>query len=141
MSNLTVIETKISHIQKYLKQLERYKQFSEQEVAFNPDRKGALERYLYLVVQATIDLGEAIIAFKNFRRPGTYAEVFYILKETNFLSQELSEKLVNMAKFRNVIAHDYEAVDFGIVYDALQNRLDDIEQFIRAVKQNLDLTD
>ena len=141
MSNLTVIETKISHIQKYLKQLERYKQFSEQEIASDPDRKGALERYLYLAVQATIDLGEAIIAFKNFRRPGTYTEVFYILKETNFLSQELSEKLVNMAKFRNVIAHDYEAVDFGIVYDALQNRLDDIEQFIRAVKQNLDLVD
>jgi len=46
-----------------------------------------------------------------------------------------------MAKFRNVVAHDYEAVDFGIVYDALKNRLDDIEQFIRAVKQNLNLVD
>ncbi|MDP3697188.1 MAG: DUF86 domain-containing protein [Candidatus Taylorbacteria bacterium] len=139
MSNLTVIETKISHIQKYLKQLERYKQFSEREIASDPDRKGALERYLYLAAQATIDLGEAIIAFKNFRRPGTYTEIFYILTEADFIHRELSEKLVNMAKFRNVVAHDYEAVDFGIVYDALKNRLEDIEVFIRTVKQNLNL--
>ena len=139
MSNLTVIETKISHIQKYLKQLERYKRFSEQEIASDPDRKGALERYLYLAVQAAIDLGEAIIAFKNFRKPGTYTEIFYILEEMGFIPRELSEKLVNMAKFRNVVAHDYEAVDFGIVYDALKNRLDDIEEFMRTVKQNLNL--
>ena len=139
MSNLTVIETKISHIQKYLRQLERYKQFSEQEIASDPDRKGALERYLYLATQATIDLGEAIIAFKNFRRPGTYTEVFYILTEADFISRELSEKLVNMAKFRNVVAHDYEAVDFAIVYDALKNRLNDIKEFTQTVKQNLNL--
>jgi len=139
MSNLTVIETKISHIQKYLRQLERYKQFSEQEIVSDPDRKGALERYLYLAVQAAIDLGEVVIAFKNFRRPGTYTEIFYILAEADFISQELSEKLVSMAKFRNVVAHDYEAVDFGIVYDALNNRLGDVEEFIQKIRQSFNL--
>lgn len=139
MSNLNVIETKISHIKKYLKLLDRYKKFSPEEIEQNPDLKGALERYLYLVTQATLDLGEAVIAFKEFRRPGTYTEVFYILDEEEFISKDLSEKLVNMTKFRNIIAHDYEEVDFGIVYDALQNRLVDIEVFIKAVKEKLNL--
>lgn len=137
MSSLTVIETKISHIQKYLQLLERYKKFSQKELEQNPDLKGAVERYLYLATQATLDLGEAIIAFSEFRRPGTYTEVFYILDETEFISKDLSERLVAMTKFRNVIAHDYEKVDFGIVYDALQNRLGDIEEFIKAVKGKL----
>lgn len=140
MSSLVVIETKISHIQKYLKLLERYGEFSQKEIEQNPDLKGALERYLYLAVQATLDLGEAIIAFKEFRRPGTYTEVFYILEEEKFVSADLSEKLVNMTKFRNVIAHDYEKVDFGIVYDALKNRLTDIEEFAKSVKEKLSLT-
>lgn len=139
MSNITVIETKISHIKKYLKLLQRYKKFSQEDVVHNPDLKGALERYLYLATQATLDLGEAVIAFKEFRRPGTYTEVFYILDEEGFISKDLSEKLVNMTKFRNIIAHDYEKVDFGIVYDALQNRLVDIERFIVAVKEKLNL--
>lgn len=139
MSNQNVIETKISHIQKYLRLLERYKKFSQKEIEQNPDFKGALERYLYLATQATIDLGEAVIAFKEFRRPGTYTEVFYILDEEEFISKDLSEKLVNMTKFRNIVAHDYEKVDFEIVYDALKNRLVDIEEFIGAVKAELNL--
>lgn len=139
MSSLSVIETKISHIQKYLKLLSRYKGFSQKEIEENPDLKGAVERYLYLAAQATLDLGEAIIAFKEFRRPGTYTDVFYILQEENFISKSLSEKLVNMTKFRNVIAHDYEKVDFGIVYDALKNRLVDIENLLKSVKDKLNL--
>lgn len=139
MSNLNVIETKISHIQKYLNLLERYKKYSQKEIEDNTDLKGALERYLYLATQATLDLGEAVIAFKEFRRPGTYTEVFYILDEEEFISKDVSEKLVNMTRFRNIIAHDYEKVDFGIVYDALQNRLVDIEGFLEAVKGKLDL--
>lgn len=139
MSNLTVIEIKISHIQKYLQLLERYKKFSQKEIEGNPDLKGAVERYLYLATQATLDLGEAIIAFKEFRRPGTYTEVFSILDEAEFIPQALSERLVNMTKFRNIIAHDYERVNFGIVYDALANRLGDIEELIRAAKEKLHL--
>ena len=139
MSNLNVIETKISNIQKYLKLLERYKKFPQKDLEQNPDLKGAVERYLYLATQATIDLGEAIIAFKEFRRPGTYTEVFYILDEGGFISKDLSERLVNMTRFRNIIAHDYEKVDFGILYDALQNRLVDIEEFLKAVEEKLNL--
>lgn len=139
MSNIAVIETKISHIQKYLKLLERYKKFSQEEIEQNPDLKGALEHYLYLAAQGAIDLGEAVIAFKDFRRPGTYTDVFYILDEEEFISKELSEKLINMSKFRNIIAHDYEKVDFAIVYDALQNRLVDIEEFVDVVKNKLSL--
>ena len=140
MSNLSVIETKISHIQKYLKLLQRYKKFSKVDLEQNPDLKGALERYLYLATQAALDLGEAIIAFKEFRRPGTYTDVFYILEEETFISKDLSEKLVNMTRFRNIIAHDYEKVDFEIVYDALKNRLQDIEELTKAVKNKLNLT-
>ena len=65
MSNLTVIENKISSIQKYLKILERYKNYSREELENNIDIRGAVERYLYLVSQATIDLAEAVIAYKN----------------------------------------------------------------------------
>lgn len=140
MSSLNVIETKISHIQKYLKLLSRYKELPQKEIQENPDLKGAVERYLYLAVQATLDLGEAIIAFKEFRRPGTYTDVFYILEEENIITKNLSEKLVNMTKFRNVLAHDYEKVDFGIVYDALKNRLMDIEELIKSAKDKLNLT-
>lgn len=107
MTNLTVIETKISSIQRYLSILQSYQKYSQSEIEQDLTLKGAVERYLYLISQATIDLAEAIIAYKNFRRPGSYSDTFYILKEEAFISSNLSEGLVRMAGFRNIMAHDY----------------------------------
>jgi uncharacterized protein YutE (UPF0331/DUF86 family) len=134
MTNLSVIENKISSVQKYLSILERYRAYSQKEIADDIDRRGAVERYLYLAVQATIDLAEAVIAFKNLRKPSTMSESFYILNEAGIVPPDLTEQMVKMTGFRNVIAHDYEKLNYDIVYDVLQNRLANIEKFLGAIK-------
>jgi len=133
MSNRAIIENKISHIRKYLRILDGYQKYSRKEIEENIDLKGAVERYLYLAVQATIDLSEAAVAYKNFRKPTTMSESFYILNEEKIISNELTEKLVKMTGFRNAVAHDYEKLNYEIVYDVLQNRLKDIEEFIGRI--------
>lgn len=134
MTNLAVIENKISAIRKYLKILERYKKYSRDEIAENLDIRGAVERYLYLAVQAVIDLAEAVIAYRNFRKPTTMSEAFHILNEENIITSQLTEKMVKMVGFRNVMAHDYEKINYDIVYDVLQKRLKDIEEFIGKIE-------
>jgi len=86
MSNVKVIENKKSSIRKYLKILQRYNNYSRKEIEDNIDVRGAIERYLYLAIQSTIDLAEAIIAYKNFRKPATMTESFYILNEERLIS-------------------------------------------------------
>jgi uncharacterized protein YutE (UPF0331/DUF86 family) len=134
MTNLSVIENKISSVRKYLKILERYRTYSQKEIADDIDRRGAVERYLYLAMQATIDLAEAVIAFKNLRKPSTMSESFHILAEADILSQDVTGQMVGMTGFRNVIAHDYEKLNYDIVYDVLQNRLKSIGDFLEAIK-------
>ena len=113
--------------------LERYKRYSQDEIVNDIDKKGAVERYLYLAVQASIDLAESVIAYKNLRRPSTMSDSFYILQEGGIISIELTEKMVKMTGFRNIIAHDYEKLNYAIVYDVLQNRLPDIEDFLNRI--------
>ena len=78
MTNFSVIENKISLVRKYLKILDGFKSFSRQEIEEDEKIKGALERYLYLAAQAAIDLAEAVISFKKFRKPTTLRESFDI---------------------------------------------------------------
>jgi len=137
MININVIENKISATQKYLKILERYQKYSREEIEENIDIKGAIERYLYLAIQSTIDLAEAVISFKNFRKPTTMAESFIILSEEGIINKELAEQLIKMVGFRNIIAHDYEEIDYDIVYDVLRHRLKDIEKFIEIIKEKI----
>lgn len=130
MTNIAVIENKISDIRKYLKILERYKKYSKEEILDDIDIKGAAERYLYLAAQATIDLAEAVIAYRNLRKPATLGESFYILNEEGIVDTVLMEKLVKMTGFRNIIAHDYGKIDYDIVYKAIHDGAKDIEEFL-----------
>lgn len=135
MSNLTVIENKISEARKYLTILERYKQHSQEKIVNDVDIKGALERYLYLAAQSVIDLADAIIAYKKFRKPTTLSESFFILNEEKIISEELMEKMVKMTGFRNTIAHDYGKLNYDIVYNTLHNNLKDIEEFLETASR------
>lgn len=135
MTNIFVIENKISAVKKYLKILERYKKYNLAEIKANIDIQGALERYLQLVVQASLDLAESLIAQKNFRKPTTLSENFYILNEEHLIDGHLANELIKMAGFRNIIVHDYEEIDYEIVYDILHHKISDIIKFIEIVEK------
>ena len=137
MTAREVIENKISSIRRYLKILERYRGYSRSEIEENIDLRGAIERYLYLAVQSAIDLAEAIISYKGFRKPTTMSDAFYILNEEGLIPDDLLKNLVKMVGFRNILAHDYERLDYDIVYDILHERIVDIERFIDEVRKIL----
>lgn len=138
MSSIKVIENKISSAKKYLKILERYKEYKKEEIENNIDIRGAVERYLYLAVQSTIDLAEALIAYKSLRKPTTMSESFYILNEERIISSKLTNNLVKMVGFRNIITHDYEKIDYEIVYNVLHKGKKDIERFIEGIEEKLE---
>lgn len=131
MTRRTVIENKISAAQKYLALLKEYQRHSRNEIEHDTTIRGAVERYLYLAIQAAIDLAEAIIAYRELRKPTTMGEIFTILHEAKIVPAPLAERLIKMTGFRNVIAHDYEKINYDIVYDVLTKRLGDIEEFLR----------
>jgi uncharacterized protein YutE (UPF0331/DUF86 family) len=133
MTNLSVIENKISATQKYLKILERYKKYTEKEIEEDLDIRGAFERYLYLAIQSTIDLAEAVISYKNLRKPSTMSEAFHILSEEGIISSDLKTKLSKMVGFRNIVAHDYDKINYEIAYSILQEGLNDIHEFLRII--------
>lgn len=135
MTSLNVIENKISSIERYLNILKGYQKFSQKEIEGSVDIKGAVERYLYLAIQSTIELAESVIAYKGFRRPSTMSETFRILNEKGIISDELANNMVKMTGFRNVIAHDYEKMNYDIVYDVLCNKLDDIENLVSILTE------
>jgi uncharacterized protein YutE (UPF0331/DUF86 family) len=139
MTNISVIESKLKAIGDYYDQVLEYRKYSLDVLKEDPTLKAAVERYLYLLCQAAIDLGEAVIAFKRFYRPSSYAEIFQILKEKEIISSELSQKLVKMTGFRNAMIHDYQKFDFGVAYQVLMTGIDDIKNFESVVKKYLNL--
>jgi uncharacterized protein YutE (UPF0331/DUF86 family) len=137
MTGIEVIEKGKSKVRKYLDILEDYTDREAEDLTGDITLRGAVERYLYLAVQATIDLAETIISYRELRRPATLSESFEILHAEKIISKELEEKMIKMTGFRNRIAHDYGDIDHLVLYDILQNHLQDIEDFLAEISNKI----
>lgn len=136
MTNLSTVENKISTVEKNLEILKRYEDTTKEDIENNIDLRGALERYLFLTVQATIDLAGAFVSYRGFRKPSTFGESFQILKEKDILDESLADELVKMTGFRNILVHDYEDLDYEVVLNVLKNKTDQIREFVDLIKNN-----
>lgn len=134
MSTQALIEDKISQIQKYLNILRAYQGRGKSDIQQDVTLRGAVERYLYLLTQAVIDLAEMLIAYKKLRKPATMSECFEILGEAKLIEPDLQETMIKLTGFRNVLAHDYTDIDYDIVHDVLNNKIADVEKFVRRTQ-------
>lgn len=139
MTTIDVLKNKISESDKYLETVKKYQTYSKEKILQDITLRGAVERYLYLLCQSAIDLGEAIISYHNLRSPSTYAEIFEILNEKELISGEVALEMEKMAGFRNILSHAYGKTDFSIVYEVLQNDIEKIEEFLKELNNKLKL--
>lgn len=94
-----------------------------------------MERYLYLICQATIDFAEALISYLNLRTPSTYGEIFEILGEQKLISKEMVLKMKKMTGFRNILAHAYGEVNLDIMLEVLKKDIFDFNLFIKEIRE------
>ncbi|MBU2440103.1 DUF86 domain-containing protein [bacterium] len=55
------------------------------------------------------------------------------MRDRGIISKELSKKLINMAKFRNLLVHLYWKVNDEKIYEILQYELVDFDEFIEQI--------
>ena len=93
------------------------------------------DRQLHLALETYLTVGEMVISEFGFARPETYADIPRILFENKVIPNLLKDKLVDLARFRNVLVHDYLRLDHERVYQHLQNDAATIEEFVEAIKR------
>lgn len=87
-------------------------------------------KYLLIVaIEAAIDICNHIVARGGGRSPQDYADCFEVLSELGVLKPALVERLKRMARFRNLVVHLYWPVDNRLVYRAICEDQEDLEDF------------
>ena len=75
-----------------------------------------------------------IVADERLGEPSTNRELFDLLRRRGYLDEALAGTLKNMAGFRNILVHGYDAVDLAIVRDVVEHRLGDLAAFVEAIR-------
>ncbi len=127
MVRVEVIRKRIQKLDEYLTILREMQKYTLAEFLSNPEHYGSAERFLQLSIGASIDIGNHIVADLNLGQAEWHSDIPDLLHEKGYISRELCENWIRMIGFRNILVHDYIDIDHKIVYEALQNRLQDIE--------------
>ena len=97
-----------------------------------------VEHTLQIAIQAALDVASHVVSDERLGEPETNRGLFELLAKRDRIDETLANNLRDMAGFRNVIVHGYQDVDLGIVEDVLANHLDDLLEFARLVRKELD---
>ena len=124
---------KLADLQTYLGQIREFAGITLQDYTSDWKTQRIVERTLQMIIEACVDLAHHIISDEGMRTPTSYADAFRVLAENRVIDSTLLVAMERMAKFRNVVVHQYEEVDAEIVIAILRKRLPDLEQYISAI--------
>jgi uncharacterized protein YutE (UPF0331/DUF86 family) len=135
MVDRTRLAKYIQDLERYLKHLTELQKHPVEEFLSDWRIYDLADRQLHLALETFLTIGEMIISEFGFAKPDTYADIPRILFENKVIPNQLKNKLVDLARFRNVLVHDYLRLDHERVYQHVQTDTKTIEEFIEAVKR------
>jgi uncharacterized protein YutE (UPF0331/DUF86 family) len=96
------------------------------------------ERMLHMTADTSIQIGIEVLTDAGLRAPENYHDVFLVLGEHGILTPVLVNSMTMMVELRNLLVYEYDVLDHMMVYSVLKRRLDDVAEFIRAIRAYAD---
>lgn len=116
-----------------VRDLEARKDVPEQVYIESREIQAVVERRLQTAIESCINIGNHVVARLGLRAPKDYADVFKILAEAQVLPNDLAQRMMDMARFRNLLVHLYWEIDHKRVHESLPKRIETLKAFVKRV--------
>lgn len=124
---------RLQRLKECMKILKMLQKFTLQNIKIDPFKEGALLHYLQLSAEICIDIGEMIIAAENFEVPSESAQIFLILGQEKIIPQKFAKTFSAVARFRNLLVHEYVKINMKKVYAYLKSGINDFDFFAKKI--------
>ena len=134
--NIDKIYSKFRDIRESIDRLTAFKDISLEEFLNDRDKQDIASFRLIVATEAAIDMCLHIAA-KVFKKvPEEYAGCFKLLCDHGLIDLDLSIRLGRMARFRNLLVHQYWKIDYSRMYKIITgSELGDLEELIRQINR------
>ncbi|MEQ1793537.1 MAG: DUF86 domain-containing protein [Nitrospira sp.] len=127
--NPDLIRARCAEIDLSLARLEEFRRLSREQFLSSQDSLDVACYRLLIAIEAALALCFHVSAKRLHQVPEEYAGCFSALERAGLIPADLSSRLQQMARFRNLLVHVYWKVDYGQVHDVIATRLDDLRAF------------
>jgi uncharacterized protein YutE (UPF0331/DUF86 family) len=131
--NPDLIRARCVEIDTSLSRLEEIGRLSRETFLSNQDTLDVACYRLLIAIEAALALCFHVSAKRLHYVPEEYAGCFATLEQAGLIPTDLSSRLQQMARFRNLLVHVYWKIDYGQVYDVITTRLEDLRTFRTAM--------
>lgn len=127
-----VLNKKLAALSKYLEDLKHFG-----NVSFDAfmERHYEIERILELLVMTASDIVFHLLSAADEPPPTTYRAAFLRAGERGIIGRELSKNLALSAGLRNILAHEYEEIDYRVLHSAIPVAIRDITALIEELSR------
>jgi len=108
--------------------------YSISDIKRDKKKEWALRYGVLESIQIVIDLSCHLAVHHNLGNAETYSDCIELLGQFDIIDEELEERLLGMAGLRNILVHEYVAVDLDRLVSFLDH-LDDFTAFAQAVSE------
>lgn len=137
MVDRDVVRRRLLSLDQYLRELAEIVTVGQDAYLAQWQIQRAAERTLQLAIEVCLDLADHVIADHRLPVPDTSAGAFEVLRDAKLLDPALAAALVRMARFRNLLVHDYVKIDAARVFLIATTDIGDIKRFGDVVNQLL----
>ena len=131
-------------VQRHLKQLQEaisilHSLGESKREEFTADYRiyGLAERYLQLAIEACLHICGILVSSFGLRRPEGYHELLSIVASQKIIPQSLAYRLEVLTNLRDSLVHDPSTLNRDLLYDHIQQRIDDLKTFADTVEEKL----
>jgi len=129
------INRKISLIQEDLVKLSELKKYSLKEIQQDFYKSATVERLLERVISRAIDINQHLISelLPEDEPPRSYKETFFKLVKLKVYPEDFAAQIAKSIGTRNILVHDYNNVDYALIYSSVNDCIKDYTKYIDFV--------
>ena len=129
----TIMLTKLDSLHRCLTRIESKTPASLDVLQEDLDIQDIITLNLTRAVQICVDIASHVIADFDTPPPTSMAESFDRLCHLKVISDDAAVRMKKAVGFRNVSVHEYQSIDWLIVYRIITEHLGDFKDFARQV--------
>lgn len=133
--NIEMVRDRAREIRESISKIRSYAAQSDTDFFADERNLYTVMHLLLMSIEGVVSICNHLLAKTARKAPASYGECFEGLRELGILDEALADRLIQMARFRNILVHRYWQVEPERVLRYARENLEDFEGFLQNVGQ------
>ena len=129
-----VVAEKLESLRKCIQRIQEKTPLEIGPLLTEPDLQDIVVLNLTRAVQLSVDIGSHIISTSGENAPVSMGDVFVTLNKLGVITAATCESMMKAVEFRNIAVHNYETINWEIVFFICNKSTVDFREFVKEIE-------